>query len=55
MALSNLPLQSQRTMTYKHNESRHKSHYKVRSWRDYNNGLPKRGDVTFWFTEKAIA
>jgi hypothetical protein len=54
-----LPLHSQYTMPYKHNESRRhkikKSRYKVTNWHDYNNGLRQRGDFTIWFTEEAIA
>ncbi|HNO74446.1 hypothetical protein [Nitrosomonas mobilis] len=46
-------------MTYKHNEShRHKtekSRYKLTNWHEYNNGLWRRGDITIWFTEAAIA
>jgi hypothetical protein len=54
-----LPLHSQYTMPYKHNESRRhkikKSRYKVTNWHDYNNVLRQRGDFTIWFTEEAIA
>lgn len=46
-------------MPYKHNESRRhkitKAKYKVTNWRDYNNALRRRGDITIWFTEDAIA
>ena len=46
-------------MPYKHNESRRhkieKSRYKVTNWHEYNNGLRRRGDITIWFTEAAIA
>lgn len=46
-------------MPYKHNESRRhkieKSRYKVMNWHEYNNGLRRRGDITIWFTEAAIA
>ena len=47
-------------MPYKHNESRRhkieKSRYKVTNWHEYNNnGLRRRGDITIWFTETAIA
>lgn len=46
-------------MPYKHNESRRhkieKSRYKVTNWQEYNNGLRRRGDITIWFTEAAIA
>lgn len=46
-------------MPYKHNESRRhkikKSRYKVTNWKEYNQALRKRGDITIWFTEEAIA
>ena len=46
-------------MPYKYNESRRhkieKSRYKVTNWHEYNNGLPRRGDITIWFTEAEIA
>lgn len=46
-------------MPYKHNESRRhkmkKSIYKVTNWASYNTALRKRGDITVWFTEEAIA
>lgn len=46
-------------MPYKFNESRRhkikKARYKVTNWTDYNNALRKRGDITIWFTEEAIA
>jgi Transposase DDE domain len=46
-------------MPYKHNESRRhkieKYRYKVTNWHEYNNGLRRRGDITIWFTEAAIA
>ena len=46
-------------MPYKHNESRrHKINqprYKVTNWADYNHALRRRGDITIWFTEEAIA
>lgn len=45
-------------MPYKHNEKRRhkieKSRYKVTNWKDYNDSLRKRGDITVWFTEEAI-
>lgn len=45
-------------MPYKHNESRRhkikKSLYRVTNWREYNESLRKRGDITVWFTEEAI-
>lgn len=49
----------QEAMPYKFNESRRhkikKARYKVTNWTDYNNALRKRGDITIWFTEEAIA
>ncbi|HVK53487.1 MAG TPA: transposase [Burkholderiales bacterium] len=43
----------------KHSESRRdkiqKSRYRVTNWRDDNNALRRRGDITIWFTEEAIA
>ncbi len=46
-------------MPYKYNESRRdkikKSRYRVTNWRDYNNALRRRGDITIWFTSEAIA
>ncbi len=33
----------------------YKTEYRVRNWRDYEQGLRARGDVTIWFSEKAIA
>src|SRR5450830_828669 len=46
-------------MPYKQNESRRhkitKAKYKVTNWRDYHNALRRRGDITIWFTEDAIA
>ena len=32
-----------------------KQRYRVRNWREYEAGLRKRGDLTLWFSEKAIA
>jgi hypothetical protein len=46
-------------MPYKHNERRrhkiNKTRCKVTNWADYNNALRRRGDITIWFTEDAIA
>jgi hypothetical protein len=46
-------------MPYKHNQSRRhkieKAHYKVTNWPEYNEALRQRGDITIWFTEKALA
>ena len=45
-------------MPYKHNEKRRhkikKSQYKVTNWKDYNQALRNRGNITVWFTEEAI-
>ena len=32
-----------------------KQRYRVRNWREYEAGLRKRGDLTLWFSEEAIA
>ena len=46
-------------MPNKHNDKyRHKfkkTKYKVKNWANYNDALRKRGDITVWFTEEAIA
>src|ERR1700686_2167161 len=46
-------------MPYKHNQSRRhkieKARYKVTNWSEYNKALRKRGDITIWFTEEALA
>ena len=34
---------------------RYKTEYRVRKWPKYERGLRSRGDVTIWFSEKAIA
>ena len=43
---------------YKHNEKRRhkiqKSRYKVTNWKEYNDSLRNRGDITVWFTEAAL-
>lgn len=31
-----------------------KTTYKVRNWREYNDSLVRRGDVTFWFSEDVL-
>jgi len=45
-------------MPYKHNEKRRhkiqKSQYKVTNWKEYNQALRDRGNITVWFTEEAI-
>ena len=46
-------------MPYKFNESRRhkfdKAKYKVENWAEYNEALRQRGNITFWFSEEAIA
>ena len=46
-------------MPYKFNESRrHKfpqARYRVTNWPEYDAALVRRGDLTLWFTEEAIA
>jgi hypothetical protein len=46
-------------MPHKYNADRRhripKARYKVTNWRDYEAGLRKRGSLTIWFTEEAIA
>ena len=46
-------------MPYKHNEScQHKfkkAKYRVTNWREYNDALRKRGDITVYVTDDAIA
>ncbi len=43
---------------YKHSESRShkctKPKFKVANWREYNDSLRQRGDITIWFTQAAI-
>ncbi|MHB1677824.1 MAG: transposase [Sulfuriferula sp.] len=45
-------------MFYKHNEKCRnkftKQKYKVTNWKDYNESLRQRGEITIWFTEEAI-
>ena len=31
-----------------------KSSYKIRNWKDYNESLVRRGDITFWFDDDVI-
>ena len=31
-----------------------KTVYKVKNWRDYNESLVRRGDITFWLDEDVI-
>jgi hypothetical protein len=46
-------------MPYKHHEPRRdkikKSKYRVENWREYNDALRQRGNITFYFTDDAIA
>ena len=46
-------------MPFKHNADRRhyipKARYRVRNWRDYEAGLKRRGDLTLWLDEAAIA
>ena len=37
---------------YKHAKQKK---YHVRNWAEYNQGLRRRGDLTVWFDEEAIA
>ena len=45
-------------MPYKYNEDRRhkfeKARYRVENWREYNEALMCRGDITIWFSEAAI-
>ena len=34
---------------------RYKTEYRVRNWREYEQGLRDRGDVTVWFSDNAVA
>jgi len=31
-----------------------KSSYKIGNWKDYNESLVRRGDITFWFDDDVI-
>ena len=46
-------------MPYKFNESRRhkisKAKYKVTNWPEYDAALIKRGSLTVWFTDEAVA
>jgi hypothetical protein len=46
-------------MPFKHNAAgRHRipmARYRVRNWREYEAGLKRRGDLTLWLDEAAIA
>ena len=37
---------------YKHAKQKK---YRIRNWAEYNGGLRRRGDLTIWFSEEAIA
>ncbi len=46
------------TMTEPHKRNRHpkyKTAYRVKNWREYDNSLRDRGDITLWITPEAIA
>jgi hypothetical protein len=34
---------------------KYKTKYRVRNWSDYNRALVRRGDITIWFADEAIA
>ncbi|MCH5372339.1 MAG: IS5 family transposase [Planctomycetes bacterium] len=36
-------------------KSRKRKSYRVANWREYNESLVRRGDITFWFSEDVIA
>ena len=46
-------------MPFKHNAARrHRiptARYRVRNWREYEAGLKRRGDLTLWLDEAALA
>ncbi len=46
-------------MPFKHNASRRhripQAHYRVTNWPAYEAGLRRRGDLTFWVEEAALA
>src|SRR5215207_56020 len=46
-------------MPFKHNAARRhrapKARYRVRNWREYEAGLKRRGDLTLWLDEAAMA
>ena len=46
-------------MPFKHNAARRhripRAHYRVRNWRQYEAGLKRRGDLTLWLDEAAVA
>jgi hypothetical protein len=46
-------------MPYKFNESRPhkipKARYRVTNWREYAAALSRRGGITVWFTDEAVA
>ncbi len=46
-------------MPFKHNAARRhripQAHYRVTNWQTYEAGLRRRGDLTFWVEEAALA
>src|ERR687895_2259400 len=46
-------------MPFKHNAARRhripQARYRVRNWREYEAGLKRRGDLTLWLDEAALA
>ena len=46
-------------MPFKYNAARRhripKARYRVRNWREYEAGLTRRGDLTLWLDETAMA
>ena len=34
---------------------KYKTKYRIGNWREYERGLRRRGNVTVWFTETALA
>ena len=46
-------------MPFKHNAARRhripRARYRVRNWREYEAGLTRRGDLTLWLDEAAMA
>ena len=46
-------------MPFKHNAARRhripQARYRVRNWREYEAGLRRRGDLTLWLDEAALA
>ncbi len=46
-------------MPFKHHAARRhripRAQYRVRNWREYDAGLKRRGDLTLWLDEAAVA